>query len=635
MIQPPSNEKRISLKFPARWVLGPCFLFILYSSSAQVPISGIVNTYHQVIEVIPAKSCVRVASTTGLAVGEKLMLIQMKGATVSTTNNATFGDTTSLNNAGNYELNAVCSINGDSIYFFKDILNSYTVAGKVQLVGIPEYYDAEVIDTLKAAPWDNSTGTGGVLAISVTHDLTLDAPLYADTAGYRGGAFLLSSGTCSNFAPANGYFYNASNSNPQSGSYKGEGVYDIPIAQTGGRGAPANGGGGGNNHNNGGGGGANLTAGGIGGGNYSTVGCTTTLRGLAAKALSNWNGKKIFFGGGGGAGHANGGLVASWGGGNGGGIIFLQADHIIGNGQKITANGGLGGPALSDGASGGGAGGTIILDVRYGFVGSVTIQANGGDGGTVNQDGTAGRCYGPGGGGSGGVIYFSSNTPAVAITVNAGAAGGETVLGGSCGTPAPPAAGSAGVITQNYSYIKALNPSSFCAGTLPSKLIYFNAISQQQNAWLRWEVGSPFLVEKFTVEKMDVRGQWMTIGQAIANDLESDYDFTDRQTTAGMNVYRLKIVEKSAMYYYSPTRTISFKARDAYMVYPNPASEYIVITGHLSAGSQIQLFDISGKLVKELKTLSSSTILCFVFAKQVAGIYLLRINGINKKLILQ
>ena len=93
----------------------------------------------------------------------------------------------------------------------------------------------------------------------------------------------LSNGTCSNFAAATGYFYNASFTGPQSGAYKGESVYDFPIAQSGGRGAPANGGGGGNNHNNGGAGGANLSAGGIGGGNSSSAGCALNYMGWQGK----------------------------------------------------------------------------------------------------------------------------------------------------------------------------------------------------------------------------------------------------------------------------------------------------------------------------------------------------------------
>src|SRR5258705_5782609 len=81
------------------------FLFCL----SQTNISGVVNSYYRVIEVIPAKACVRLNTVSGLARLQKMLLIQMKGASVITTNNSSFGDTTSLNNAGNYELAVICS----------------------------------------------------------------------------------------------------------------------------------------------------------------------------------------------------------------------------------------------------------------------------------------------------------------------------------------------------------------------------------------------------------------------------------------------------------------------------------------------------------------------------------------------
>src|SRR6185436_8151314 len=143
------------------------------------------------------------------------------------------------------------------------------------------------------------------------------------------------------------YFYDANLLTPQNGSFKGECVAIVASAQSGGRGAPANGGGGGNNHNNGG-AGANLAAGGNGGGNSSSVGCRTTLQGLGGKALSSHSGSKIFFGGGGGAGHSNFNFPNPKGGGNGGGIVFLQAINLVGNSRKIAANGRVGGASLGD-----------------------------------------------------------------------------------------------------------------------------------------------------------------------------------------------------------------------------------------------------------------------------------------------
>ena len=269
------------LSLAAKQKLPGFALFLLFglinsTYSQNTSISGVVNSYYSVTEIVPSKACVRVTNPSGLNYNDKVMLIQMKGASINTNaNSSSFGDTTSLNNAGDYELGRVCTVIGDSVFLIYMLLNQYTVSGKVQLVKIPQYVSATVVDTLKAAPWDNSTGTGGVLAVSVAEDLVLNQPISADSAGFKGGLFLLSDGDCSDISPANDYAYNANNLDPQDGAFKGEGVAIVGASVSGGRGAPANGGGGGHNHNNSGGGGATLSAGGLGGGTSSFTGCET------------------------------------------------------------------------------------------------------------------------------------------------------------------------------------------------------------------------------------------------------------------------------------------------------------------------------------------------------------------------
>lgn len=604
--------------------------------SASQNISGIVNSYYKVIEVIPAKACVRLNTVAGLAHLQKTLLIQMKGATVNTTNTSSFGDTTSLNNAGNYEIAIICAINGDSVFMYHNFLNSYTVAGKVQLVKFGEYYSANVIDTIKASPWNNATGTGGVIAISVSQDLTLNAPIYADSSGFRGGGYVLSNGTCFNvpFA-ATGYIYNASNTAPQNGAYKGESVYDFPIAQSGGRGAPANGGGGGNNHNNGGAGGANLSAGGKGGGNSSSAGCTTELHGLPGKALSSWNGKKIFFGGGGGAGHSNGAVTVSKGGGHGGGFILIQADNLVGNGFKITATGGKGGNAASDGASGGGAGGSIIMDVNT-YSGSVTIQANGGKGGDEDDLGTNQRCYGAGGGGSGGAIYFTGSVPAATVSVNSGSPGLEFGGAANCNAAVPAANGVGGNTISPYTIRQATDSASYCLSIAPLaiRLIYFKIAAVEPGIQLQWRIANPEEAEEFIVEKI-IGGDWQDIYLLKADDANQYYQYTDEHPNPGTNLYRIKIIEKNNALSYSPVRQLNWNQKnDRFTLHPNPASHQVIIAGDFSTATRIRLVDASGKLTWDKKIVNNNGSISIDVSSLQPGVYFLQIENVVKKLVI-
>jgi len=623
----------IPLKIIDRLFLLSFFFFDFFTAQSQTSnISGIVNSYYKVVEIIPAKAAIRVSNISGLNMNDKVMIIQMKGATVSTANTSSFGDITNLNNAGNYEIGIICNTNGDTAFLFFNLVNQYTVSDKVQLVKFAEYYSANVTDTIKAASWDSTAGTGGVIAISVISDLTLNAPVYADALGFNGGAAILSAGgSC---FTASGYAYNPNitSGSVQNGASKGEGVAIIASNISGGRGAPANGGGGGNYHNNGGAGGANLTTAGNGGGNSSLTGCQGNYKGLAGKALSSWSGTKIFLGGGGGAGHFNNNIPA-YGGGNGGGIIFITANNLIGNGYKITANGQVGGSNTSDGASGGGAGGTIIMDILNSYSGPVTMQANGGNGGTANDGGSVGRCYGAGGGGSGGVIYFTG-TSSGTINVSGGNAGPEVSSDASCSVILP-GAGSSGSTVSNYSYTRSMDPAGYCSTLLPVTLLYFKATATQGKAWLQWKIANPELVKYFVIERLGNTNSWKSINNVNANNNLTVYNFIDNNVTTGINQYRLKIVEVNDKTYYSPVQKIFIDVNSEFDIYPNPTWGIINVTGDFSSLATIQLIDLTGKIIWNKKLITNDNVARLKLPLLTPGIYTMRINNSIKKLVIR
>jgi len=619
------------------------FVFVLWfslqavlapASGQTTAISGVVNTCYSVSEIIPAKACIRLSSTAGLAVNDPILLVQMKGASISTSNNSSFGSVSALNEAGNYETGTICSIIGDSVFLFHLLQNTYSpAAGKVQLVRFAQYVSANVTDTVKATPWNNSTGTGGVIAIYAEQDLILNAPVYAGGSGYRGGAFAQSSGTCSDILPASGYVYNASTLSPQSGAAKGEGVADVASNQSGGRGAPANGAGGGNNHNNSGGGGANINAGGIGGGNSSSgVSCTVSLRGEAGRSLSSNSGQKIYMGGGGGAGHSNNGL-SNVSGGNGAGIIFIWANNITGNGQAIIATGATGGSSQSDGAGGGGAGGTIILHSSN-YTGALIVEAKGGSGGNSNDGGNIGRCFGGGGGGSGGVIYFTGSLPAVTTSVTGGAAGVESGRDVSC-NPVPQAAGAgtAGQVITNYTFTRGSSPAGYCSLILPVSFIYVNASVNNNEVTLQWEITEPESISHFLVERKSSNGDWETIGRVAANEWKRIYQLSDAGMATGRYYYRVMVVKKDQSRSYSPIKNILIPSPGAFHFYPNPASTELLIIRQQSGKAVLKITDLSGKILlrQDIGTRQFSLTLPVL----TTGVYIMSIDGEVRKLLIR
>lgn len=629
---------RCWLPFKKAW----CYSFIAFifsgAASQTTNISGIVNTYHRVIEVVPSKACIRVADPTGLNVNTLVMLVQMKGATINTTaSSSAFGDVSSLNGAGNYEIGTICYIIGDSVFLFHNLLNSYDVSAKVQLVQFAEYYSANVTDTVKAMSWDSTAGLGGVIAIFADQDITLNKPIWADSSGYSGGLWYNNSGTCGFAQPVGTNFaYDITATNNLNGAYKGESVANIASSINSAKGAPANGGGGGNNHNNSGGGGANLSAGGNGGGNSSGTpfGCATTGNyGRGGKALSSAGGTKIFMGGGAGAGHANNGGVSFNYGGNGGGIILIWANNLIGNSQLISAGGGSGGDSQADGAGGGGAGGTIIMHVTN-YTGGVTIAANGGSGGDSYNDNSIIRCFGGGGGGSGGAIYFTGSAPAVTINTNGGGGGQEFNRNAGCNAAVAGAGGSVGAISSSYTLRRSTDPAGYCQLLLPSKLLYFNAELTRRQVVCNWQIDYPELVKEFAVEKRMNNGEWVIIKSVPAVEFRNKYFVTDQELFAGQVYYRLKITEKDGTVYYSETRMISVKDHTgSIFIYPNPARGKALLKGNFETGGHLIITESSGKTVWKLTI--TENIQLVTLPVLPAGIYIVSYKNEHKKWMIQ
>jgi hypothetical protein len=381
------------------------FLFIWLLSAGvalaqPVHLAGVINHYAAVNEIDTCPGRILVSDTTGFRPGMSILLIQMQGVAIVNDNVAGYGTIQHLNSAGLVETARIDSVRFGALYLHDRPVNTYNLSGKVQAVTFPVYPNAVVTDTLRPKPWDGLTG--GVLAIRITDTLQLSAPVSADAAGFRGGTpAFASNNNCSFLIPEIGYTYAAGN---WRGSFKGEGLAQSETGKEMGRGPQANGGGGGNDHNSGGGGGGSVGAGGVGGQNNepNPLGCHGNFPGLGGLAIPQSTGR-LFLGGGGGAGHANNGLTS--GGGSGGGIIVLRAGILTGDHPMLSANGADVPTADGDGGGGGGAGGAIWLDVQAAPLG-LTLQANGGRGADTKNNGQN-RCFGPGGGGSGGRIVTS------------------------------------------------------------------------------------------------------------------------------------------------------------------------------------------------------------------------------------
>ncbi|GJD19487.1 hypothetical protein RIVM261_044430 [Rivularia sp. IAM M-261] len=409
--------------------------------------------------------------TSGIQKGDLLLIIQMQGAEIDSTNTDSYGDGSATNNpnqgvtnyptggvvngnlttnftAGNFEYAVAASdvgLSGGTITLTSPLVNSYGNSDfgaqgqkRYQVIRVPQYNNLNVTGTITAAPWNGQTG--GIVAVDVAGQLTFSGgQIDVNGLGFRAGAGRKLTGV-SGRNQTDVVTLSSLNAN---GS-KGEGtagtpryLYDPTLTQpldTGvegypngsyGRGAPGNAGGGGtdgrpsnNDQNAGGGGGSNGGLGGKGGRTWSSA----LPYGGDGGAPFPASARRLVLGGGGGAGVTNDGTPPPDKTGNGyassgapgGGIVMVRAGIIAGTGT-INANGAT--PTMvpaNDGSGGGGAGGSVLVISQNSTIpGGITINASGGKGGTNTGGGSP---HGPGGGGGGGAVYISPNTATINLS---------------------------------------------------------------------------------------------------------------------------------------------------------------------------------------------------------------------------
>jgi gliding motility-associated-like protein len=455
------------------------FAALLFSLSLQAQvtgISGVVNSYCAVTGIDKCANLLQLSSVSGFAAGDRVMLIQMKGADVALANNSTFGSITSYNNSGNFEFNTIDSIIGTQVKLRFLLTRNYDIQGKVQLIRVASYATASVIDTVTCPAWNGSTG--GVIVIEAD-SVRLNSMITADGKGFRGGNTVNSGSSCT-FGGYNGYFTGLAS---LTGGQKGEGICEYSTGYEAARGRLANGGGGGNDHNSGGGGGSNGSFGGQGGERIKNIfSCPGPYPGKGGDSL-DYSGNRLFMGGGGGGGHGNNMLAGK--GGNGGGIVIIKAYSLKRVAGGITVNGKDGGLGSQDGAGGGGAGGTILLFLDS--LSDLSLGFRGGNGGHNDNDQVS-DCCGPGGGGSDGRLfcrYLKISNPLIISNNFGGGSAGSTIntqspcFGSSNGATAGGNATSPGLFpshainlpedsipyqTSNFATINTGNDTTICAG---------------------------------------------------------------------------------------------------------------------------------------------------------------------------
>jgi len=140
-------------------------------------------------------------------------------------------------------------------------------------------------------------------------------------------------------------------------------------------------------------------------------------------------------------------------------------------------------------------------------------------------------------------------------------------------------------------------------GVLPISLISFDAQLKNEDVLIRWSTSSEQTTSNFELERSMDGHTFSKIGTVRASGTSTsaqNYTFTDLNPENGINFYRLKIVDADAQFSYSRIAKVTVLSSSTLSVFSNPAKDVLYL--QRSGGNEnglIQIFDLSGKMVKE------------------------------------
>lgn len=133
---------------------------------------------------------------------------------------------------------------------------------------------------------------------------------------------------------------------------------------------------------------------------------------------------------------------------------------------------------------------------------------------------------------------------------------------------------------------------------LPVKLQRFSVSKIEAHARLLWETTEEVNADKFLIERSADGKTFSTIaskpvGRNASDGAVTSYEFDDTAPVAGLNYYRLKMLDLDGSFAYSKIVSILIGKETTLTIMPNPATKAVYVQG--TNITSIELLDKSGK----------------------------------------
>lgn len=142
----------------------------------------------------------------------------------------------------------------------------------------------------------------------------------------------------------------------------------------------------------------------------------------------------------------------------------------------------------------------------------------------------------------------------------------------------------------------------------------FNVTKSDNTVLLQWTTTTEQNNKGFAIQHSTDGRNWTDIEFVSSKTIdgnstqEINYMFTDTAPWNHLNIYRLRQTDIDGKYNYSPVRSIKMDIKPTITIYPNPATNELIIKG-LNRNETLCIYDANGGKVKQLKINGSPEII--------------------------
>ena len=199
-------------------------------------------------------------------------------------------------------------------------------------------------------------------------------------------------------------------------------------------------------------------------------------------------------------------------------------------------------------------------------------------------------------------------------------------------------AGSGGTVAQSNrnpfvdhpEYAAAIWGNACLVGVIPVTYTDVTAKTNKDGVLVNWNIANEININYYEVERSNDGVNFYTVGSVYANNVAT-YAFTDNMAQKnGVVFYRIKAVNFDGKLNLSKIVSVKIYSANGILVYPNPATSTVNIklSKTLFAKSNMQITDITGKIIKQQTINAGENIVGINTSNFVTGKYFIKIiNG--------